>query len=65
MPVLVFLVPLAVLFIVAVVYYQRRSRRLGAFSSHDVNSGVHQGPGDARDQLPRGWTGGSGSVGGP
>jgi hypothetical protein len=66
MPVLlVFLVPLAVLLIGAVVFDLRR-RRLGAFSSHDINSAVNRGHWDADVQrnkhLPGGSLGGGGGV---
>jgi hypothetical protein len=67
MPVLlVFLVPLAVLLIGAVVFDLRRRRRLGAFSSHDIDSAVNRGHWDADVQrnkhLPGGSTGGGGPV---
>ena len=65
MPVLlVFLIPLAVLLIVAVVFDLRRRRRLGAPDSHDINSAIQRAHGDADVQIRRGLTGGAGGVGG-
>ena len=52
MPVLlVFLVPLAVLLIVAIVFDLRRRRRLGALSSHDINSSVRRTGVDAETRT--------------
>jgi hypothetical protein len=67
MPVLlVFLVPLAVLLIGAVVFDLRRRRRLGASSSHDINSAVNRSHWDADLQrnknLPGGSLGGGGAI---
>jgi hypothetical protein len=59
MPVLlVFLIPLAVLLIGAVVFDLRRRRRLGAFSGHEINSAVRRARGDADVQLSRNLPGG-------
>jgi hypothetical protein len=63
MPVLlVFLVPLAVLLIGAVVFDLRRRRRLRALSSHGINSAVHGADADA--QLRRNLHGTGGPAGG-
>ena len=52
MPVLlVFLVPLAVLLIVTIVFDLRRRRRLGALSSHDINSSVRRTGVDAETRT--------------
>jgi len=59
MPVLlVFLIPLAVLLIGAVVFDLRRRRRLGAFSSHDINAAVRRTQVDAEVQRSRNLPGG-------
>jgi hypothetical protein len=66
MPVLlVFLIPLAVLLLGAVVYDLRRRRRLGALNKDDISSAMDRARGDADLQLRRGFTGGTGGgVGG-
>jgi len=64
MPVLlIFLIPLALLLIGAVVFDLRRRRRLGACSSHDINSAVHRAQADAEVQRSRNLPGGGSSAG--
>ena len=59
---LVFLVPLAVLLIGAVVFDLRQRRRLGAFSNHDVNLAVNRARWDADVQRSKHLPGGGGPV---
>jgi hypothetical protein len=62
---LVFLIPLAVLLIGAVVYDLRRRRRLSALNNDDISSAMDRARGHADLQLRRGFTGGTGGgVGG-
>jgi hypothetical protein len=61
--VLIFLIPLAVLLIGAVVFDLRRRRRLGALSGHDINSAVNRGQSDETFDHNK-YLPGGGSVGG-
>jgi hypothetical protein len=64
MPVLlIFLVPLAVLLIGAVVFDLRRRRRLGAIGGHDINSAVNRGQADESFDRNK-YLPGGGGVGG-
>jgi hypothetical protein len=63
MPVLlIFLVPLAVLLIGAVVFDLRRRRRLGALRSHDINSAVNRGQADESFDRNKYTPGGGGGL---